>query len=110
MKHFVKPKVTASALGNDYEFNVNIRANSEFELGVCAQLIERMKDILIDNEIQRRGLKELYKFADKEDEEQFYEILRQSIWEELLAQGDVVRDLGRSGLRAMDGEIRQMIK
>lgn len=110
MKHFTKPRVTATAQGNDYEFNVSIRANSEFELGVCAQLIQRMKDILVKDEIQRRGLKDLYKFASEEDERNFYELAEMNIWEELLEQGEVVRDLGRSGYRKMDTTISSILK
>lgn len=110
MKHFVKPRVTASALGDAYEFNVSIRANSDFELGVCAQLIQRMKEILIQDEIQRKGLKDLYKFADEEDEKKFYDVLESEIWENLLAQGEVVRDLGRKGYKDMDLMINSIIK
>ncbi|NLR89610.1 MULTISPECIES: hypothetical protein [Flammeovirga] len=110
MKHFVKPRVTATAQGNDYNFKVNIHANSDFELGVCAQMIQSMKEILIQNEIKRRGLKEMYTFSDEEEEERFYEVVEANIWDELIMQGEVVRDLGRSGYRAMDGQIRRMVK
>ncbi|KXX67536.1 hypothetical protein AVL50_26065 [Flammeovirga sp. SJP92] len=110
MKHFIKPRVTATAQGDSYEFNVSIRANSEFELGVCAQLIQRMKDILIKDEIQRKGLKDLYQFATEEDERNFYEIVEMNIWDDLLAQGEVVRDLGRRGYKDMDGTINSILK